>query len=111
MLVVLLAQVSWQLAAHAAPASALTLIPDDVDVVADPGPFLAGGVANFLGTHWPVGDEAALAFSRTLYAALLAGDPLGDAVLAARRRIAALPSLDWADYVHYGNPEFRLVTR
>ena len=29
--------------------------------------FLAGGVANFIGTHWPVGDDAALAFSTTLY--------------------------------------------
>jgi CHAT domain-containing protein len=73
--------------------------------------FLAGGVANFLGTHWPVGDQPALAFSQTLYAELLRGEALGEAVLEARRRTAALPSLDWADYVHYGNPEFRLVTR
>ena len=29
--------------------------------------FLTGGVANFLGTHWPVGDDAALAFSQSLY--------------------------------------------
>ena len=29
--------------------------------------FLVGGVANFLGTHWPVGDDAALAFSTHLY--------------------------------------------
>ena len=35
--------------------------------------FLVGGVANFLGTHWPVGDDAALAFSTSLYPALLAG--------------------------------------
>ena len=72
--------------------------------------FLSGGVANFLGTHWPVGDEAAAAFSRALYETLLRGDTLGAAVLAARRRVAAIPSLDWADYVHYGNAEFRLVT-
>jgi pimeloyl-ACP methyl ester carboxylesterase len=72
--------------------------------------FLSGGVANFMGTHWPVGDEAAFAFSRALYEALLTGESLGDAVLAGRQRVAALPSLDWADYVHYGSPEFRLVT-
>jgi len=71
--------------------------------------FLAGGVANFLGTHWPVGDDAAFAFSSELYESLLQGDSLGDAVLAARRRIAAIPSLDWADYIHYGSPEFRLA--
>jgi hypothetical protein len=73
--------------------------------------FLSGGVANFLGTHWPVGDQSALAFSQTLYAELLRGETLGPAVLEARRRTAALPSLDWADYVHFGNPEFRLLTR
>lgn len=71
--------------------------------------FLSGGVANFLGTHWPVGDEAAATFSRTLYETLLRGESLGAAVLAARRRVAAIPSIDWADYVHYGNAEFRLV--
>jgi CHAT domain-containing protein len=70
--------------------------------------FLAGGVANFLGTHWPVGDLAALEFSTCLYRGLLDGELLGDAVLAARRRIAALGSLDWADYVHYGNHQFQL---
>jgi CHAT domain-containing protein len=72
--------------------------------------FLSGGVANFLGTHWPVGDEAAAAFSRTLYETLLRGETLGAAVLGARRRVAGIPSIDWADYVHYGNAEFRLVT-
>jgi hypothetical protein len=73
--------------------------------------FLAGGVANFLGTHWPVGDESAFAFSGELYTTLLRGDALGDAVLGARRRVAAIPSIDWADYVHYGNAEFRLVAQ
>jgi pimeloyl-ACP methyl ester carboxylesterase len=65
--------------------------------------FLAGGVANFLGTHWPVGDQAALAFSTCFYRELLDGAPLGDCVLAARRRVLALDSIDWADYVLYGN--------
>ena len=71
--------------------------------------FLAGGVANFLGTHWPVGDEAASTFSLQAYGALLEGDTLGAAVLAGRARLAALPSIDWADYVHYGNVDFRLL--
>ena len=71
--------------------------------------FLTGGVANFLGTHWPVGDDAAFAFSQSLYGSLLTGDRLGDAVLTARRRLEAMPSVDWADYVHYGSPEFRLA--
>jgi CHAT domain-containing protein len=70
--------------------------------------FLDGGVANFLGTHWPVGDEAALLFSTRLYEALLDGARLGDAVLAARLRVFQSGSIDWADYVHYGNPAFLL---
>ena len=71
--------------------------------------FLAGGVANFLGTHWPVGDDAAFAFSQSLYESLLTGERLGDAVLTARRRLDSIPTVDWADYVHYGSPEFRLA--
>jgi hypothetical protein len=71
--------------------------------------FLTGGVANFLGTHWPVGDEAAFAFSQSLYGSLLTGDRLGDAVLTARRRLESIPTVDWADYVHYGSPEFRFA--
>lgn len=70
--------------------------------------FLSGGVANFLGTHWPVGDEAAFAFSGRFYGRLLAGATLGEAVLAARRLVFAQGSIDWADYVHYGAPAFRL---
>jgi len=37
---------------------------------------LDGGVANFVGTHWPVGDEAALAFSTRFYDRLLDGEML-----------------------------------
>jgi pimeloyl-ACP methyl ester carboxylesterase len=70
--------------------------------------FLVGGVANFLGTHWPVGDEAALEFSTQLYPALLAGRPLGTAIRDARRAVQARGSADWADYVHYGNASFVL---
>ena len=69
---------------------------------------LDGGVANFVGTHWPVGDDAALAFSSRFYEGLLGGARLGETMLAARRVVAAAGSIDWADYVHYGNPAFRL---
>ena len=72
---------------------------------------LDGGVANFVGTHWPVGDEAALAFSARFYDRLLDGEQVGDAMLAARRRVCDLGSIDWADYVHYGNPAFCLGSR
>ena len=69
---------------------------------------LDAGVANFVGTHWPVGDEAALAFSTRFYEGLLGGARLGETMLAARRVVAAAGSIDWADYVHYGTPSFRL---
>jgi CHAT domain-containing protein len=70
--------------------------------------FLAGGVANFLGTHWPVGDAAALTFSTRFYERLLAGAALGECVLDARRRVHEQSSIDWADYVHYGSPDFTI---
>jgi CHAT domain-containing protein len=73
--------------------------------------FLAGGVANFLGTHWPVSDHAALEFSTSLYRQLLQGATLGEAILAARNRVLDLGSLDWADYVHYGAARFQLGTQ
>ena len=70
--------------------------------------FLRGGVANYLGTYWPVGDEAALAFSSALYAGIVAGDPLGVAVNRARSAVRRAHSCDWADYMHYGNHEFAI---
>jgi len=73
-----------------------------------PEAFLGGGVANFLGTHWPVGDEAAFAFSTRFYQGLLDGAALGECVLEARRGVFAHGSIDWADYVHYGSPEFTI---
>ena len=68
--------------------------------------FLGGGVANFIGTHWPVGDQAALVFSTNFYERLLDGELLGDCVLAARKQVAAIGSIDWADYILYGDHDF-----
>lgn len=70
--------------------------------------FLRGGVANYLGTYWPVGDESALAFSSTLYAGIVKGASLGDAVNRARGAVRRARSCDWADYLHYGSPEFAI---
>lgn len=71
---------------------------------------LRGGVANFLGTYWPVGDAAAETFATTFYKGLLGGAAIGEALLAARRTVRAIPSPDWADYVFYGDPDFRVKT-
>lgn len=72
------------------------------------GAFLRGGVANYIGTYWPVGDDAALEFAGTFYRELLLGVNMGNALLAGRRKIEALESVDWADYIHYGNQSFVL---
>jgi hypothetical protein len=70
--------------------------------------FLRGGLANYLGTYWPVGDTAAVAFAETFYTRLLAGAALGEAVLAGRKSVKGVGSVDWADYVFYGCAEFAL---
>jgi CHAT domain/Cytosol aminopeptidase family, N-terminal domain len=70
--------------------------------------FMRYGVANFVGTYWPVGDASAATFARAFYALLLSGAPLGDALLAGRKAVQASGSVDWADYIHYGDPRFRI---
>ncbi|MCM2310369.1 MAG: CHAT domain-containing protein [Steroidobacteraceae bacterium] len=71
--------------------------------------FLGGGVANFVGTHWPVGDQAARSFATSFYQRLLDGAPLGDCALAARKSVLDIGSIDWADYVLYGVFDFVVV--
>ncbi len=70
--------------------------------------FLRGGVANYVGTYWPVGDEAALTFSRTFYRKLVSGAAIGAALQAGRDAVRAEGSVDWADYIHYGSYDFAL---
>ncbi|MBV6415900.1 MAG: hypothetical protein CMLOHMNK_00423 [Steroidobacteraceae bacterium] len=70
--------------------------------------WLRAGIANFLGTYWPVGDASALACAEKFYSALVTGASIGAALLAARHAVRALPSPDWANYVHYGDPFFIL---
>ncbi len=72
--------------------------------------FLRGGVANFIGTWWPVSDNAASAFAATLYRDLAKGRSIGNALNAARAAVRALPSADWANYLHYGSFDFTLKT-
>ena len=69
---------------------------------------VCGGAANYLGTYWPVGDTPAKAFAETFYMQLIAGKTIGDALLAGRNKVREVPSVDWSDYIMYGNYEFRL---
>jgi pimeloyl-ACP methyl ester carboxylesterase len=70
--------------------------------------FLRGGVSSYIGTYWPVGDSPAAAFAAAFYNTLVAGKSVGAAVNAGRGAVRALstPSVDWADYVHYGSHDF-----
>jgi CHAT domain-containing protein len=68
--------------------------------------FMRGGVANFLGTYWPVGDTAAEAFAGKFYEEILAGSSIGDALIAGRQVIKQKRSPDWANYLFYGDVEF-----
>jgi len=71
--------------------------------------FLAGGVANYLGTYWPVNDTGAEAFAGAFYTALLQGIALGASLIKGREAVRDEGLGDWADYVLYGNPRFTLA--
>jgi CHAT domain-containing protein len=70
--------------------------------------FLRGGIATYVGTYWPVGDEGATRFCEAFYGQLLAGEAVGAALAAGRKRVRDSGHVDWADYIHYGNPNFVL---
>jgi CHAT domain-containing protein len=72
--------------------------------------FMRGGAANYVGTYWPVGDEAAAAFAEVFYSRLSAGETLGTALRDGRKVVHGKKSVDWADYIHYGASDFRLKT-
>jgi CHAT domain-containing protein len=70
--------------------------------------FLRGGVGNYVGTYWPVGDEPAKLFARAFYGAIVRGETVGAAMCAGRAVVKEERSVDWADYIHYGSRDFRL---
>ncbi|MFO7181105.1 MAG: alpha/beta fold hydrolase [Pseudomonadota bacterium] len=70
--------------------------------------FLRGGVPNYIGTYWPVGDAAAERFSSELYRALLRGEAIGTALGRSRRALFEMSALDWANYILYGASDFAL---
>jgi len=70
--------------------------------------FLRGGVANFLGTWWPVSDAAAARFASVFYQQLMQGAAVGPALNAARNAVRRIGSGDWANYLHYGAFDFQL---
>jgi CHAT domain-containing protein len=66
---------------------------------------LTAGVQAFVGTSWPVADDAAERFSTTLYDQLVGGARLDDALLTARRSLQS--TSDWGAYTLYGDSALR----
>jgi CHAT domain-containing protein len=67
---------------------------------------LRAGVGNYIGTYWPVGDAPAKAFGATFYQYIVSGKSLGTAMGQGRKQVEGLESVDWADYILYGDPDF-----
>ena len=70
--------------------------------------FLVSGIANFIGTYWPVDDVAASLFASAFYGGLLAGMPLSVAMREARKAAKVINPRDWANYLHFGDPLYVL---
>ncbi len=66
--------------------------------------FLLAGATHFISTYWPVLDTAALAFSTAFYGALQEQETVGMAVKQGRLAARQRDDRDWADYIHYGDP-------
>ncbi len=70
--------------------------------------FLRGGLKLFLGTYWPVGDDAAKTFSSVFYEHIIQQQAIGVAVHKARVAVQQQGDIDWADYMLYGDARFAL---
>ena len=71
--------------------------------------FMDAGAAACIGSLWNVSDSAAMDFAQEFYGRLIKGDPLGKAVMTARRSVAAdLSDPTWLAYSVYGNPQAKI---
>jgi len=72
--------------------------------------FIAMGVKAVVAAGWAVDDDAAAAFAKTFYGAMLRGDSFGRAVTVARKTsYEHFPQTNtWGAYQCYGDPDFRL---
>jgi len=73
--------------------------------------FLEGGAVGVVGTIWSIFDSGSRQFSEWFHAAVLAGAPVGEAILRARRQLYAVRPSDplWASYILYGDPNLRIA--
>ena len=70
--------------------------------------FLTAGAAAFVGTLWNVYDRPARQFTQALYASLLEGASLAEAVVKAREEARVANDATWLAYVVYGNPHLTI---
>ena len=73
--------------------------------------FFNAGVEHYIGTFWPVQDAAATAFADVLYSRLTQAESIGDAIRHARNGLFNDRRPDWANYIHYGDPEAILLPK
>lgn len=73
---------------------------------------ITAGISHYIGTYWQVGDADAASFAEVFYAQMMSGRMIGDAIVEARNAIYGRPgSVDWLNYIHYGNRLFRMKIR
>lgn len=73
--------------------------------------FVYGGALSCIGALWPVYDQGAADFAVEFYNRLLEGNLVGEALRLARKEIRRQrpDEINWASYVLYGDPTFRLA--
>jgi CHAT domain-containing protein len=66
--------------------------------------FLEAGASAFVGAYWSVYDEPAYKFAKELYAKLLGGTPIGEAVRESRNAIRTKGDATWLAYTVFADP-------
>lgn len=73
-----------------------------------------GGVVGYIGSAWPVHDDAALEFSNEFYQNIGRGKTIGESLTEGRKKIVEKFSKKesaWASFILYGDPARRIVTK
>ena len=72
--------------------------------------FVHLGCGGFVGALWPVTDRAALAFAGAFYGEMSKGQPIGEAMLRARRQVHERYPDDptWLAYCCFADPLARI---
>lgn len=71
--------------------------------------FTKNGAFGFIGNIWPVNDYNAATFAITFYKNFLRGDPIGKAIINAKKELKKQETIpDWLGFILYGDPRRRL---